>query len=325
VTTAPDLNLAATTAPDTDTDTDTDRSAAGVRHPWRIALLSALAGFLLTVVWSAEFVDDTIGHTVANTMLGHDAEETPIAGILSGIAFAFASGLGGTFTACNIAALGAVAPIVGARPSLRTRLAEALKPLGWLLLGALVVSGVYGLVVGFVGTNMPQFSTAPSGEGLNPRSIQSMVAFGIIGLVLTYLGAASVGLVPDPLERLAQRFGGARLLVMGALIGAFLIGRPFGLFRQLFRDVAESGNPLYASGAFMVQTLGNIAILAVLVALLAVGSGGRVHRWLTARPGRIAAITGAAFIVAGVFTFLYWDVRLLSRRGYFWYPTAPWS
>jgi hypothetical protein len=72
-----------------------------------------VAGFLLTVVWSATFVDQTIGDNVANTLLGHDAKGTPIAGIAAGIAFAFVSGLGGTFTACNIAAFGAVAPLVG--------------------------------------------------------------------------------------------------------------------------------------------------------------------------------------------------------------------
>ena len=35
---------------------------------------------------------------------------------------------------------------------------------------------------------------------------------------------------------------------------------------------------------------------------------------------------GGAFIVAGAFTFLYWDVRLLARREIIpWYPTAPWA
>ena len=49
---------------------------------------------------------------------------------------------------------------------------------------------------------MPQFSTAPSGAGLSPRTIQSMVAFGIIGLVFVYLGLASLGIVQDPFDRL---------------------------------------------------------------------------------------------------------------------------
>lgn len=299
--------------------------AAAVRRPWLVFLLSAVGGFLLTVVWSAEFVDQTIGNNVADTLLGREASETPIAGILSGVAFAFATGMGGTFTACNIAALGAVAPLVGTRPSLRTRLLGTLKPLGWLTVGVLAVSGVYGFVVGLVGTDMPQFSTAPSGDGLSSRNIQSMVTFGLIGLIFVYLGLAALGIVRDPLERVSQRFPHAHMLVMGALVGSFLIGRPYGLFRQLFRDAAESHNPIYGSVAFMLQSLGNIVIIALLFVILAVFAGGRVHRWLTARPGRLPIIAGAAFIVAGVFTFLYWDVRILERRDIIWYPTAPWS
>jgi hypothetical protein len=297
----------------------------GVRRPWLAAIAAAIAGFVLTIIWSAEFVDQMIGANVANTVLGRDAAHTPIAGILSGIAFAFASGLAGTFTACNIAALGAVAPMVGAKQTLRGRLTETLRPLGWLTVGMLVVSGIYGFIVGLAGTGMPQFSTASSGEGLSPRNIQSMVAFGIIGLAFIYLGLAALGIVRDPLARTAERFPGIRMLVMGALIGAFLVGRPFGLFRQLFRDVAESHNPFYAAAAFMLQSLGNIVIVAVLFVLMVMLTGGRVHRWLTAKPGRLALITGVAFIVAGVFTFLYWDVRVLGRRDLIWYPTAPWA
>nr|BFE84802.1 hypothetical protein GCM10020093_074030 [Planobispora longispora] len=42
--------------------------------------------------------------------------------------------------------------------------------------------------------------------------------------------------------------------------------------------------------------------------------------------GRLAAVTGASLIIVGVFTFLYWDVRLLARREIIpWYPIAPWS
>jgi len=36
-------------------------------------------------------------------------------------------------------------------------------------------------------------------------------------------------------------------------------------------------------------------------------------------------VSGSALIVAGVFTILYWDVRLLSFFDIIWYPTAPWT
>lgn len=291
-----------------------------------IILLSILGGFLLTVVWSAQFVDQQIGDNVANTLLGHDAKATPIAGIAAGIAFAFVSGLAGTFTACNIAAFGAVAPLVGSTGGRWGRFVHTLRPLGWLAVGMVPVSAAYGALVGFVGTSLPQFSTAAGGSGLSARSIQSMVVFGVIGLTMCYLGLAALGAVPDPFARIARRFPNAPLVFMGVLIGGFLIGRPFALFRMMFRAAADSGNPLYGAAAFTLQSLGNIVVMGTLFLILAYFTGGRLQRWLSAKPTRIAAITGAAFLVAGAFTFLYWDVRLLAGRHIIpWYPTAPWT
>jgi MFS family permease len=292
-----------------------------------IIALGILGGFLLTVVWSAEFVDRTIGDNVANTLLGHDAKETPIAGIGAGILFAFVSGIAGTFTACNIAAFGAMAPLVGNTGSRWTRFMQTLKPIGWMSLGMVVVSGIYGTIVGIVGTSMPQFSTAQNTPGtLSPRSIQSMVVFGLIGLIMVYMGLAATGVVSDPFASISKRFPNAPMVFMGALIGGFLIGRPFALFRQMFRDAAESGNPFYGAGAFILQSIGNIVIITILFLAIAYFGGSRLQRWLTENPTRVAVLTAVAFLVAGAFTFLYWDVRLLARREILipWYPTIEW-
>ncbi|MBE1487534.1 hypothetical protein [Plantactinospora soyae] len=296
------------------------------RRRWLVLALSVLGGYLLTVVWSAEFVDSTIGDSVADTLLGHDARETPIAGIGAGVAFAFVSGLAGTFTACNIAVFGAMAPMLGTGGRW-SRLWQMFKPLGWLSVGMISVSATYGAIVGLVGTAMPQFSTAANTPGgLSPRSVQSLVVFGLIGLAMTYLGLAALGIVSDPFARVSRRFPNAPMVVLGALIGGFLIGRPFALFRQMFRDAAESGNPLYGALAFTLQSLGNIMVMGVFFAVVALVGGSRLRRWLSARPSRVATITAVALLVAGVFTFLYWDVRLLARREIIpWYPTAPWS
>jgi MFS family permease len=289
-----------------------------------VVAISVLAGFVLTMIWSAPFVDRVIGNNVASTLLGHEPE-TPIAGTLAGIAFAFVSGLAGTFTACNIAAFGAVAPMIGQEQSTRDRLLRAFQPLAWLAAGMVVVSALYGALVGLAGTSMPQFSQNSVQTGLVARNIQSMVVFGLIGLALVYLGLAALRLVPDPFARISERFPHARLFVVGALIGGFLVGRPFPLFRQLFRYAAESGNPLFGAGAFVLQSLGNIALMAIVFAVLMSRVGAPLRRWLAAKPYRIALLTAVGFIVAGAFTFLYWDVRLLSFRGFFWYPTAPWT
>lgn len=285
-----------------------------------VVALSVLAGFVLTVVWSADFVDDVIGENTTNALLGREAKGTPIGGLLAGTAFAFASGLGGTFTACNIAALGAAAPAMGQKRSLGRRFRATFKPLLWLAAGAVSVSAVYGVVVAVAGTHMPQYSTAQT-TGLSARSIQTMIVFGVIGLVLVFMGLAALGLVRDPLSRYPH----GRMLVMGGLIGGFLIGRPYGLYRQLFRDVADTGNVLYGAASFALQSLGNIVIFSVVFMALTLVAGGRLSGWLAAKPSRIACVTGVMLIAAGVFTVLYWDVRLLARRDLIWYPMAPWA
>lgn len=291
-------------------------------RPWRIVLFAVLGGFLLTVIWSAPFVDRVIGDSVANGVLGYDAKETPIGGIMAGIAFAFVTGLAGTFTACNIAVFGAMAPLVGGSNDRRDRMGAIVRPLLWLGLGTIVVSAAYGVLVGFVGTGMPQFDEAAPAQGmLSGRLMQSAVVFGVLGLIMVYLGLAAVGIVRDVFAGRPN----ARLVFLGALVGAFLIGRPFPLFRELFRDAAESHNPLYGAGVFVLQSIGNIVVMALLLLLISLLAGDRVGRWLAARPSRLGALTGAGLLVAGVFMLLYWDVRLLAMRDIIpWYPVAPW-
>ncbi|MER5996558.1 hypothetical protein [Streptomyces viridosporus] len=291
-----------------------------------VIAVSALFGFALTVVWSAEFVDRIIGDNVADTLLGHSAKDTPIAGVLAGLAFALATGVAGTFTACNVAVFSALAPLTGgASRSRRGRMAAALRPLSRLAFGAVVVSAAYGMVAAIVGSGMPQFDQSQGGSGLSGRLVQAMVVYGVIGLLMTYLGLAALGVVRDPLAKVSQRFPGAPMLFMGGLIGAFLVGRPFPLFRQLFRDAAESHNPLYGAVAFGLQSIGNIAVMAAMFLLVTGFFGDRLHRWMTQRPSRASALMAAAFIAAGVFMVLYWDVRILARRDLIWYPMAPWA
>ncbi|MFG1878834.1 sulfite exporter TauE/SafE family protein [Sphaerisporangium sp. NPDC049003] len=290
----------------------------------RLVLLSVLAGAVAASLWSFHFVDSVIGDNVANTLLGHDAKGTAITGVVAGAVFAFVSGLAGTFTACNVAAFGAVVPLVRQGESWRSRLRETLRPLSRLALGMIVVSGLYGAIGALFGERLPQLSTATVGDGLPVRLLQASVVFGIIGLAFIWLGLAALRLLPDPLARLEQRFPNARLVVLGALVGGFLIGRPYPLFHKLFTYAAETHNPFYGAAVFILQSLGNVVVMAVLFALLMLAAKGRFARWLTARPARLATVTAVAFIVAGTFTFLYWDVRLPAMFGYGWYPTASW-
>ncbi|HEV7648555.1 MAG TPA: hypothetical protein VGP26_10365 [Actinophytocola sp.] len=318
----PDVQTQAAEQPDS-----TLARAAVPRRRGLVVLFGVLAGFLLSAVWSASFVDTVIGRNVADGILGHDAAGTAIAGGGAGVTFALVSGLAGTFTACNIAAFAAVAPFARGTGGQWSRAGAALRPLLWLGLGMVVVSAAYGVVVGLVGTGMPQFDTAPNTPGhLTARTTQSMVVFGVVGLAMTYLGLAAAGIVRDPFARLAARFPRAPLVFFGALVGAFLIGRPFPLFRKLFRDAAESHDPLYGAASFVLQSIGNILVLGVVLLLVTWLAGRRLQRWFAADPRRLTVLSAVSLLAAGAFTVLYWDVRLLAMRDIIpWYPLAPWA
>lgn len=290
----------------------------------RTLLIGFLAGLALAVLWSYKLVDDGIGQNIAKTTLGHDARTTPIGGLLSGAVFAFVTGVAGSFTACNIAVFGAVGPMVEQQEGRRQSLGTLLRPLGWLVAGMLPVSALYGAIGAWLGTSIPQLSTDKVGA-MPVRLLQSSVVFGLIGLALIYLGLAELRLVPDPLARVQQRHPNARLVVLGALIGGFLIGRPFPLFHKMFLYAAEHNNPVYGASIFVLQSLGNMLIMGLLFLLLTLAGRGWLVRWMSARPGRIAGVTAAMLLTVGVFTVIYWTIRVPAIFGYGWFPTMPYN
>jgi cytochrome c biogenesis protein CcdA len=289
------------------------------RRGWVVAG-AVLAGALLAYAWSAEFVDREIGLTVADSMLGHDAGGTVIAGSLAGALFAVVSGLAGTVTACNVAVFGALPAVAGGAATRRARMRAVLTSLGWFGAGLMGVAAGYGVLAVALGPGMPQLSTATVGSGMPVRLVQSVVVFGLVGLAFGYLGLAALALVPDPFAARPR----LRLVVLGVLVGAFLVGRPYPLFFKLLGFAVESGNPAYGALTMMLQAFGTIVVFAALALLLTAGLGERVARWLT-HPPRAALAGGVALLLLGAFLVLYWDVRLPARFGYGWFPAAPWN
>jgi hypothetical protein len=298
---------------------DTAPAPAARRGP--VIVWSVLIGLAVAVLWSAQLADDDIGLNTANGLLGQDATSATITGTLTGLVFAFVTGLAGTFTACNVAVFSAIAPMVRDRPSVGGRLRQALRPLGWLTVGAVVVAAVYGGVGALLGTSIPQLSTATVGDGIPVRILQSVVVFGVIGLVMLYLGLAALRVVPDPLARLTAWWPAAPQLVMGVLIGGFLIGRPWPLFHKMFLDAASTHDVFYGAGTFVLVAIGNMLLMGVLFVVLSIS---RFPQWLRANPTRIATVTAVALLIGGAFTFIYWDIRVPAGLGFGWFPKMPW-
>lgn len=283
--------------------------------------LSALVGVAIAVLWSARLVDDDIGLNTANVLLGHDAKKTQLAGMLTSLVFAFVTGIAGTFTACNVAVFSAIAPMLDHRPSVADRFRQALRPLCWLSLGAVVVAAGYGAIGAVLGSSLPQLSTATIGNHVPVRIVQSVAVIGVIGLIMIYFGLAALHVVPDLLGHLAARWSPAPQVVMGALIGGFLVGRPWPLFRKMFLHAAGTHNALFGAATFSLIVIGNIILMGALFLLLSISG---VPAWLRAKPTRIATVTAAALLIGGTFTFVYWGIRVPAHFGFGWFPTMPW-
>lgn len=301
-----------------------------VAHPLRIALLSMLAGLILAIIWSPDLVDDVIGDGITNaTFNTTDASEMSITGSILGAAFAFVTGVAGTFTACNVAVFGALAPMSAPEQTMGSKLKELLKPIGWLFVGAIAVAGIYGILGVYIDTWVPQLSDSRIGdpeEGLRYRSIQSAVVFGLVGIALIWRGLAALKLVKWPLQPLFDRRPRAEMVFMGGLIGAFVIGRPFGLFRHMYEYAGSTNNPFIGFTTFALQAIGNILLVALVFVAIMLISRGRFQQWLTAKPGRLAKFTAVSLIVGGAFFVAYWDLKLPYRAGLDWaWIVVPWN
>jgi len=242
---------------------------------------------------------------------------------MAGSLFAFISGLAGTFTACNICVFSAIAPLAAEKRSV----GKVLTPMLYLTIGLVTVAAIYGAIGAIMGSNLPQLSNARLGDpetGFPVRLIQSAIVFVTIGIIFVLWGLISVDLIKNPFAVFSARFPKAQLLFMGALIGGFLIGRPFPLFRKMFEYAASTHNPLYGSFAFVLSGLGNILIMMLFFLLLTYGTGGRFERWLQAKPGRIQALTAVALLTGGTFFITYWGLRVPSIFGFGWWPFINW-
>jgi len=254
--------------------------------------LPALVGVFVAAIWSFHFVDSVIGDNVANGLLGYDAKAAPITSLLAGALFAFVTGIAGTFTACNVCVVSCVAPVAGRAPSPLA----VLQPLGSMLAGALLVSILYGSLGVLAGPMLPVINNEPVLGFYQGRLAQATVVYVLIGSLMVYWGIRRI--VPAP-------------FTMGLVLGAFLIGRPFPLFRKMFEYAVSTGDPAYGAMTFALQSIGNMLIVTLIILGL-VTWGGRLLGWMHRNAATIAS---CGFIGGGAFLLFYWGVRIPLRFG----------
>lgn len=305
-------------------------SALPSRHPRarRVLAIGVACGVLLAVVWSFRLVDTVIGGSIAHAFLGEDAEVVALSGVATGFVFAFVTGFAGTFTACNIAMAAAIGPMSessvasgAADRGSRDLLGVLLRPVAWLTAGMVAVSGLYGFFGVVFSDVLPQLSTDATASGVPIRLLQASVVFGVIGVVLIWLGLASLGIVRDVFANRPV----ARVVLLGALVGGFVVGRPYPLFNKLFQWAAHEGNPFVGAGAFILQSLGNVFLITLVYVLIVLITRGGFLRLLAGDRIRLMAITGGMLIALGVFLVVYWDLRVPARFGWGWFPMMPYE
>ena len=59
--------------------------------------------------------------------------------------------------------------------------------------------------------------------------------------------------------------------------------------------------------------------------MLVLGTRGRFLRWLAENPRRTSLVSGTLLLALGVFTVVYWDLRVPAIFGVGWFPTMPYN
>lgn len=298
------------------------RQAYNVRSLLLYALGAVALGVLIAGFWNYHLVDGFGQEIIAGGTIGDTAElagSYGSHGSAFGVLFAVVAGLAATFTACNCVVFamlpGLACSTENSGPTVRLP-----HVAGAFVGGVLVVCGLYGLVIGFLG---------PQGvEALNARSVrlaQAQSVFTTLGLVMVGWSLLELGVLDRWTRRLSEQTQSffahptTKAGLMGTLVGLFAVGRPFPVFRQFLSYAAEAGSPLYGAGVMMVQGAGQVLLMILLFALLVWGAGHWLARWARQKPHQPRLVSGLALLVGGTFFIYYWGLSLTFDIGFWGY------
>lgn len=288
----------------------------------RLGYLAAavLAGLLVAGFWNAKVADGfgreiVAGHTIGDSsaLSGSFAER----GLGFGFLFGAVAGLAATFTACNCVVF-ALLPGFAAQGAGRAR--PALRALGLFTASVMAVSAAYGMFIGFLG---------PHGiEAFNAREIrlaQASTVFTVLGVLMLVWGALELGFLTGLRQRISPDLRAlvarpsTKAALLGIMVGAFSIGRPFPVMRDFLVYAATAHNPIYGAGVMMMQGLGQIALMVLLLLAIVYGLGSTLTRWVATRPHQVTLTSALALVAGGTFFLYYWGFALnldIGRWGF---------
>jgi sulfite exporter TauE/SafE len=96
--------------------------------------------------------------------------------------------------------------------------------------------------------------------------------------------------------------------LMGAMIGAFAIGRPYPVFREFLLYAAQMQQPLYGAAVMAVQGLGQVAVMIAVFAIILVLGQERIRTWVTRAPHQPALVSAIALAAGGAYFLFYWGI-----------------
>ncbi len=281
------------------------------------AVSAVCVAVLIAGFWNAPLVDG-FGRDVASRTVGDPgALSTTFAqnGFAFGFFFAAVAGVAATFTACNCVVFAILPGLAGSGPRASSR-RSALTMLGVFTIGVVVVGATYGMFIGSLG---------PAGiEAFNTREIRRSVAttvFTVLGTMMLLWGGIELGF----LDRVTRRVSPAtrafvsqtttKAALLGLMVGAFLIGRPFPVMRDFLTYAAASNSPIYGAAVMVVVGLGQIALMVLLFLAVVYGAGAHLSRWVSARPDRAALMSGLPLLAGGSFFVFYWGLAFAYGIG----------
>jgi sulfite exporter TauE/SafE len=302
-------------------------SAAGgeytVRERVTYATAAAITALLLAGFWNARLIDGFGRDIVAGGTLGDpDTLSTTFAinGFGFGFLFAAVAGLAATFTACNCVVFALLPGLAASGQTRADSRRSALTTLAVFTAGVVLVGAIYGMFIGSLG---------PSGiAAFNLREVrraQATTVFTVIGLLMLGWGAIELAFLGrltsrvSPATRAFWTQPSTKAGILGLMVGAFLIGRPFPVMRAFLTYAAAANSPVYGAAVMTVVGLGQIALMVVLFLALVYGTGHRLERWMSARPSRAALVSGVSLVAGGTFFIFYWGLAFtygLGRWGF---------